>query len=112
MTPEQFNDELQRLLGATNLSESARERAIDALFARYYDETEDDEENFWRQSEADAPPDAPDFSSPSVDYETYSEADPNDYDPAEVDGGPDDEDAFFESGEDPEDYDEEEDELF
>ena len=38
-----------------------------------------------------------------VDYETYSESDPNDYDPEEVDGGPEAEDEYFETGEDPED---------
>ena len=41
--------------------------------------------------------------SGAVDYETYSESDPNDYDPEEVDGGPEAEDEYFETGEDPED---------
>ena len=40
-----------------------------------------------------------------VDYETYSELDPNDCDPEAVDGGPEAEDEYFETGEDPDDYD-------
>ena len=73
-------------------------------------ENEDDDELWYQGNDSDDDTSDsgyyPSDGSSIVDYETYSEADPNDYDPSEVDGGPiDDEDEFFETGEDPDDDD-------
>lgn len=119
MTDEEFEVEMQRLLADQTLSGRDLDRAIDKLYARFEREQEEDseeEDELWQRhfghaalAEPDDEDEAGNFRT-GVSFEEYSELDPNDFDPADVDGGPENEDEFFENGEDPED--DEEDGLF
>lgn len=83
------------------------ERREELRIQREEEEEEDDEDEQWQQSnDSDDDSSRFDYSDGSriVDFEDYSEADPNDYDPSEVDGGPDNEDEYFDTGEEDDDY--------
>ena len=115
MTEEELEAEIQRLMANQTLADRELDRAIDKLYARFEREQEDDceeedelwERHFGRNSLAkpDDEDEADNFRA-SVPFEDYNELDPNDFDPEEVDGGPDGEDEYFETGEDPEDEEE------
>ena len=110
MTDEEFQDALNRILFNSQMTNQQKDAAIDALYDQR-DQEEEEEEELWQQAN-DSHDDTsdsgyyPSDGSSIVDYETYSEADPDDFDILEVDGGPDEnEDEFFETGDDPDDDD-------
>lgn len=105
---QQEEEELERLEELRDQQEDEEfERREELRMQREEEEEEDDEDEQWQQSNgSNVDSSRFDYSDGSriVDFEDYSEADPNDYDPSEVDGGPDNEDEYFDTGEEDDDY--------
>ena len=104
---QQKVEEFKRQIGLREQQEDEEfERREELRMQREEEEEEDDDEQ-WQQSN-DSDDDSSRFGysdgSRIVAFEDYSEADPNDYDPAEVDGGPENEDEYFDTGEEDDDY--------
>ena len=105
---QQEDEEYERLEELREQQEDEEfERREELRMQREEEEEEDDDDEQWQQSN-DSDDDSSRFGysdgSRIVAFEDYSEADPNDYDPAEVDGGPENEDEYFDTGEEDDDY--------
>ena len=100
---QQEEAEQERQKAFRELQEEAEQQRLEEL----RDLEEDDDDELWLKKQpfdAATPHSMYSDGSRIVAFEDYSEADPNDYDPAEVDGGPENEDEYFDTGEEDDDY--------
>ncbi|MBO4619502.1 MAG: hypothetical protein J5654_05270 [Victivallales bacterium] len=102
---QQEEEETERLEALRDQQEDEEFERRKGLRMRREEEEENDDGQ-WQPSNNSDDSSRFDYSDGSriVDFETYSEVDPNDYDPSEVDGGPENEDEYFDTGEE-DDYD-------